>query len=96
MSDTCYYNNDECGGALWYCRTCEEWFCENHGHVTSKGTNVEPKIVGFDFDADSFVSVQAPEGTDPDTLYEQAKELFKERINSGNFEVTFVEIFDED
>jgi hypothetical protein len=39
--DTCYYDNDKCHGELWQCETCEEWFCEEHNHVTSKGTNVE-------------------------------------------------------
>jgi|2_EtaG_2_1085320.scaffolds.fasta_scaffold17516_2 hypothetical protein len=54
------------------------------------------KIVGFDFEADTFVSVQAPEGTDPDTLHEQAIALFKERLAAGDFVVRFHEIFDED
>jgi len=54
------------------------------------------KTVGFDFDMDSFVSVQAPEGTDPGTLTEQALALFAERISSGDAAVTFAGIFDSE
>ena len=40
--ETCYYNNDEtCNGKLWQCRTCLEWFCEQHSHSTELGDNVE-------------------------------------------------------
>ena len=55
-----------------------------------------PKMAQFDFIMDTFVSVQAPEGTDPETLYEQAQELFVERIIDGNAEIVFDGIFDED
>lgn len=56
----------------------------------------EPKMVSFDFIMDSFVAVQAPEGTDPDTLVEQAKELFMERLRDGHAVVVFDSVFDED
>lgn len=106
MFESCYYNDDSCGGAMWHCRTCGEWFCESHQHTTDKGANVEcvscererkeneTKIVSFDFHMDTFVAVEAPKCTDPETLYEQAKELFKERVASGEFEIIFTEIFD--
>lgn len=43
MSDpTCYYDDNEaCGGELWQCKTCGQWFCENHWHETDLGRNVE-------------------------------------------------------
>ncbi len=38
----CYYKDaDVCSDETWECQTCHETFCTNHGHVTSKGTNVE-------------------------------------------------------
>ena len=38
----CYYKDpDVCSDETWECETCNETFCTNHGHVTSKGTNVE-------------------------------------------------------
>ncbi len=54
------------------------------------------KMVSFDFIMDTFVAVEAPEGTDPETLYEQAKDLFRERLASGEAVVVFDGIFDED
>ncbi len=44
----------------------------------------------FDFGMDSFVAVEAPEGTDPDTLHTQAIELFKERLASGDIVLEFL------
>jgi hypothetical protein len=35
------YQTDKCEGELWECETCNEEFCQFHGHVTDKGTNVE-------------------------------------------------------
>jgi len=52
------------------------------------------KIVGFDFGMDSFVSVKAPEDTDPDTLHDQALELFRERLAQGDVTLEFIEIYD--
>ena len=37
----CYYDNEQCEGQLWQCQTCGGWYCQWHGHVTGKGTNVE-------------------------------------------------------
>lgn len=37
----CYYDNDVCGGPLWECFGCGESYCQQHGHNTSEGTNVE-------------------------------------------------------
>lgn len=40
--DHCYYRDPQtCAGALWQCRTCGEWYCEEHSHTTSKGMNIE-------------------------------------------------------
>jgi len=38
---TCYYDNEICAGELWQCKTCGQWFCENHWHETDLGRNVE-------------------------------------------------------
>jgi hypothetical protein len=38
----CYYDAPGfCGGELWQCLTCKEWFCDNHYHVTDRGYKVE-------------------------------------------------------
>lgn len=101
MSDKCYYNNDECGGALWFCRTCKEWFCESHNHTTEKGVNVEcvscernrlekePKMVSFDFSIDTMVCVTAPEDTDPESLRGQAMAALVEKIGMGDIDFIF-------
>jgi len=39
--EVCYFDTPECGGELWECQTCGEWFCQTHWHQTSKGYNVE-------------------------------------------------------
>lgn len=55
----------------------------------------EVKMVTFDFIMDSFVGVDAPEGTDPDTLIDQAIELFRESLRNGNAVVIFDKVFDD-
>lgn len=52
------------------------------------------KIVSFDFQLTSFVGVEAPEGTDPKTLIEKAKERFLERIANDDCDVECFQIFD--
>jgi hypothetical protein len=53
-------------------------------------------FVGYDFTMDSFVSVQAPKGTDPDTLTAAALSLFRERLANNELIVTFDGIFDDE
>ena len=50
--------------------------------------------VSYDFVLDSIVAVDAPIGTNPETLIEQAKEKFVQRILSNDVEVTFENVFD--
>ena len=50
--------------------------------------------VSYDFVLDSCVTVDAPIGTNPETLIEQAKAKFIERILSNEATVTFENIFD--
>ena len=50
--------------------------------------------VSYDFTLDSCVAVKAPIGTDPETLIEQAKALFVERILEDDVSVVFENIFD--
>ena len=50
--------------------------------------------VSYDFVLDSCLAVDAPIGTDPDTLIEQAKAKFVQRILEGDVTVSFENIFD--
>ena len=52
------------------------------------------KNVSYDFGLDSIVTVDAPIGTDPDTLIEQAKQKLIERILMGDVTIVFENIFD--
>ena len=52
------------------------------------------KKVAYDFTLDSCVAVDAPIGTDPDTLIEQAKAKFVERILDNDITVVFENTFD--
>ncbi len=52
--------------------------------------------VSYDFGIDSFVAVDAPVGTNPETLIEQAKAKFVERILSSEAEIRFENIFDSE
>jgi len=47
------------------------------------------KTVSFDFIMDSFVSIQAPEGTDPDTLIEKAMIAFHDLLAANQADVIF-------
>ena len=51
-------------------------------------------IVSYDFTLDSCVAVDAPIGTNPETLIEQVKAKFVERILSNDVTVAFENIFD--
>lgn len=100
MPDTKYCH--ECG---------KPFFIEENGiahHTSDDGIDfdadadhvpftLEPsgKMVSFDFIMDTFVAVEAPEGTDPETLVEQAKEKFMERLADGSAVVVFDSVFDE-
>lgn len=46
--------------------------------------------VSYDFSVDSIVAVDAPIGTDPDTLIEEAKQKLIERIEEGNITFQFL------
>ena len=50
--------------------------------------------VSYDFTLDSCVAVDAPIGTDPETLIEQAKAKFVQRILENDVTVSFENIFD--
>ena len=52
--------------------------------------------VSYDFVLDSCVAVDAPIGTNPETLIEQAKAKFVERILSNEAEIWFENIFDSE
>ena len=54
----------------------------------------EKMKVSYDFTLDSCVAVDAPIGTDPETLIEQAKAKFVQRILDNDVEINFENIFD--
>ncbi len=55
--------------------------------------NMDNKI-SYDFTLDSCVAVDAPIGTDPETLIDQAKAKFLERIIANDVCIVFENIFD--
>jgi len=54
------------------------------------------KIISYDFSLDSIVAVDAPIGTDPDTLIEQAKQKLIQRIQEDDVTIVFENIFDSE
>ena len=54
------------------------------------------KNVYYDFGRDSIVAVDAPIGTDPDTLIEQVKEKLIQRIQEDDVTIVFENIFDSE
>ena len=53
------------------------------------------KNVSYDFGLDSIIAIDAPIGTDPDTLIEQAKQKLIERIREGNITFRFENIWEK-
>lgn len=54
------------------------------------------KNISYDFNVDSLISVEAPIGTDPDTLIEQAlSELIRRAVNK-DLTITFEDFFDKE
>ena len=45
-----------------------------------------PKKMCYDFEITSFVGIESPEGTDPDTLTEQAIEEFVRRLQNHKWD----------
>jgi hypothetical protein len=54
------------------------------------------KIVSYDFEVTSFVGIEAPEGTDPETLMAQAKEEFVRRFRTYDMEIQCFQIYDSE
>ena len=52
------------------------------------------KQISYDFSVDSFVTVVAPIGTDPESLVEQALNKFVQIVTVYDIELTFETIFD--
>jgi len=57
---------------------------------------MDNKYVAYDFGLDSIVAVDAPIGTDPDTLIEQVKEKLIQRIQEDDVTIVFENIFDSE
>ena len=53
------------------------------------------KQASYVFSMDSMVSVHAPSGTDPESLYEQAINKFKRIVESNDAELICEEVYDE-
>ena len=64
---------------------------EKIGHSVNQREVYLPKKVDFDFVMDTFVSVRAPEGTDPDDLIKEAKIRFQDVAKNTNFDVVLKE-----
>ena len=64
---------------------------ETIGHSVNQREVYLPKKVDFDFVMDTFVSVRAPEGTDPDDLIKEAKIRFQDVAKNTNFDVVIKE-----
>ena len=54
------------------------------------------KMISYDFNVDSLISVDAPIGTDPDTLIEQALANLISRAANKDLTITFEDFFDPD
>lgn len=54
------------------------------------------KIVSYDFEVTSFVGIEAPEGTEPETLIEQAKEEFVRRFRTNDMEIQCFQTYDSE
>lgn len=54
------------------------------------------KNISYDFGLDSIVAVDAPIGTDPDTLIEQAKQKLIQRIQEDDVTIVFENIYDNE
>lgn len=54
------------------------------------------KIVTYDFSIDSIVCVDAPIGTNPDTLRKQALKKLLEKIQADDITLVFESTFDEE
>jgi hypothetical protein len=52
------------------------------------------KNISYDFALKRIVAVHAPIGTDPDTLIEQAKQKFIQRIQEDDVTIVFQNIYD--
>ena len=53
-------------------------------------------IVSFDFTLDNIISVEAPRGTDPDTLRDQLHEKLKDLVFDNCEVFVFEGIFEDD
>lgn len=54
------------------------------------------KNVTYDFGLDSIVAVDAPIGTDPDTLIQQVKQKLIQRIQEDDVTIVFENIYDNE
>ncbi len=52
------------------------------------------KNISYDFSVDSIVAIDAPIGTDPETLIKSAKIKLIERINENDITLVFENIYD--
>jgi hypothetical protein len=54
------------------------------------------KMVNYDFSIDSLISVEAPQGTDPETLIGQVLIKIVQRVREKDLEIVFDTCFDKE
>ena len=57
---------------------------------------MKSQIINYDFNIDTLVTVEAPMGTDPNTLIEKAITKLKEQVNRSDITLSFDQCFDAD
>ena len=57
---------------------------------------MKTKIINYDFNIDTLITVEAPIGTDPYNLIEKAITKLKRQVNSSDITLSFDQCFDAD
>ena len=71
--------------------------CEHYDNVImDKAVRRKPKLINYDFNIDTLITVEAPVGTDPDTLIEKAIMKLAERDDFSDITLSFDQCFDAD
>ena len=57
---------------------------------------MKSKIINYDYNIDTLITVEAPTGTDPNTLIEKAITKLKEQVNCSDITLSFDQCYDPD
>ena len=85
MEPTISIHNPKCGDCGEALKDHENWRLK-----------MSKKIVNYDFTIDSLVSVEAPEGTNPEELVGRAIKKLIERAREGDISLAFDTCFDSE